>query len=140
MTGSKGSLIFNLRSLQVHWGLFYNFYFSITFFCELQQLYKDVVAHKEQVDHITQKAALISDPAVNLSVKNLMRNYEQLKTMAQTSVDEATNYVDIHQQFDDIYRQCLDWLQEAKQQLRSAAIISADSVEEKLMEIGVCYL
>lgn len=76
---------------------------------------------------------------MNKSVKDLIGNYELVKTTAKSSVDEATMYVEIHEQFDDIYRQCLDWLQEAKQGLRSAVVTSFDSLEEKLMEIGVCY-
>lgn len=131
--------MFNLRLLQLCGGLFYNSSCIINFFCELQELHNDIVAHKEKVDSIVQKAALISDPTVNLSVKDLIGNYEQVRTMAKTSVDEATNYVEIHEQFDDIYRQCLDWLQEAKQGLRSASVMSVDSLEEKLVEIGVCY-
>ena len=104
------------------------------------------MSRQHVVDNLTEKAQTLSQSSpvakVNKFVDESHKKYEKLCNQSKQMLDKLEVAVKDHQQFQDVYQDCQDWLNSSRDKVEACADTSGDrvSIQNKLERLRVCRI
>ncbi|KAJ8309205.1 hypothetical protein KUTeg_014079 [Tegillarca granosa] len=101
-------------------------------------LHQDIQSRQHVMENLAEKAQTLahSSPAakVNKFVDQLHKKYEKLCTTSKDTLDKFEHNVKDHQQYQDMYQDCQDWLNSSREKVEACSDTSGDklSLQNKL--------
>lgn len=108
-----------------------------------QILHQDIMSRKHVMDNLSDKAKNLSRSTptarVNKFVDNLQSTYSKLCSTSQQMLGKFEEAVKDHQQYQDVYQDCQDWLNSAREKVEACSDTSGDklSLQNKLERLKV---
>lgn len=109
-------------------------------------LHQDIVSRQHVIDNLLDKAKNLSQssPAAKVAkyVGELQTKYEKLCDTSKQMLDKLESSVKDHQQYQDMYQDCQDWLNSSREKVELCADTSGDkmSLQNKLERLKVRIL
>nr|KAG5692778.1 hypothetical protein BaRGS_009394 [Batillaria attramentaria] len=100
-------------------------------------LQADVVAHKELIDRLAEKAQQVKDGIPRSQVAELQTRYAKLQQNSKDVVGKVEDQVSSHEEYRKSYISCLDWLANTKHRLQRLSDFSGDkrSLQDRLQQL-----
>ena len=104
------------------------------------------MSRQHVVDNLTEKAQTLSQSSpvakVNKFVDESHKKYEKLCNQSKQMLDKLEVAVKDHQQYQDVYQDCQDWLNSSRDKVEACADTSGDrvSIQNKLERLRVCRI
>ncbi|KAL8590280.1 hypothetical protein ACOMHN_006396 [Nucella lapillus] len=93
-------------------------------------LLQDVESYKRVIDSISDKAENLvhasSDPQLSHFISTATARYQKLCTAAKDRVQQYEQIVTEHQEYNDSYNTCVEWLNTAREKLSACSDVSGD--------------
>lgn len=109
-----------------------------------QVLHQDIISRQHVMDNLHDKARNLSHstPSAKVAkyVGELQTKYEKLCDTSKQMLDKLEASVKDHQQYQDMYQDCQDWLNSSREKVELCADTSGDkmSLQNKLERLKVC--
>ena len=109
----------------------------------MQVLHQDIMSRQHVLDNLTEKANTLSKQSpvakVNKFVDEASTKYTKLCGQSKAMLERFEVAVKDHQQYQDAYQDCHDWLNSARDKVEACADTSGDrvSIQNKLDRLKV---
>ncbi|KAH9507320.1 hypothetical protein Btru_056905, partial [Bulinus truncatus] len=104
-------------------------------------LQQDVTSYQRIIDSISDKASSLtqnsSDRELSRFISQTGARYKKLTSAAKERVGLYEAYVDEHQQYNDMYNECVEWLNSIRERLTACSDVSGDknAIQSRLDKI-----
>ncbi|KAL5008450.1 hypothetical protein ScPMuIL_014031 [Solemya velum] len=104
-------------------------------------MHQDVLSYQRVIDSVRDKAQSLAqsstDKQLTKFVSDTSSRYQKLCTSAKERVQQYDSFVASHQQYNDAYNNCIEWLNNIREKLSSCADISGDkhAIQSRLDKI-----
>ncbi|KAH9507324.1 hypothetical protein Btru_056910, partial [Bulinus truncatus] len=88
--------------------------------------YQDIMSHQKMIDSISDKGSALSSPQVQNKLKQLNNRYLILCKNAESCSQKAEKFVDEHQQYQDLFQQCHDWMHSTSDKVAVCSELGGD--------------
>lgn len=128
-----------LKDLELYKSLMANQGFIIL----LQVLHQDIMSRQHVLDNLSEKAQSLSQSSpvakVNKFVDEASKKYAKLCNQSKHMLEKFEVAVKDHQQYQDAYQDCADWLNSSRDKVEACADTSGDrvSIQNKLERLRV---
>ncbi|KAK3090120.1 hypothetical protein FSP39_009339 [Pinctada imbricata] len=108
-------------------------------------LHQDVLSYQRVIDSVNDKAQTLvhssSDPQLSKFVTQARSRYQKLCAAAKEHVHDYEQFVADHQQYNDAYNNCIEWLNNIREKLSMCADVSGDrhTIQSRLDKIQSYY-
>ncbi|XP_035829646.1 nesprin-1-like, partial [Aplysia californica] len=102
-------------------------------------LQADILAHKDQLDRLEEKASQVKDGVPRSRTAELRARYNALVENSREVVGSVEEQVGSHEDYRKAYISCLDWLANTKHRLQRLADYSGDkrTLQDRLHQLRV---